>query len=54
MITGYVVAVYVINRLVLDPGGYRFSDFIKVGIPLQILAMLVTLLTIPLLFPLTP
>jgi len=41
-----------VNTLVLGPGGYRFIDFIKVGVPLQIVAMVVTLLTVPLLFPL--
>lgn len=41
-----------VNTLVLGPGGYRFNDFVKIGIPLQILAMIVTLLTVPLLFPL--
>ena len=41
-----------VNTLILGPGGYRFIDFIKVGVPLQILAMVITLLVVPLLFPL--
>ncbi len=41
-----------VNTLVLGPGGYKFNDFIKVGLPLQVLAMVVTLLVVPLLFPL--
>ncbi len=41
-----------VNTLVLGPGGYRFNDFVKVGVPLQFLAMVVTLLAVPLLFPL--
>ena len=41
-----------VNTLVLGPGGYRFTDFVKVGVPLQLLAMVVTLLVVPLLFPL--
>jgi di/tricarboxylate transporter len=41
-----------VNTLVLGPGGYRFIDFVKVGVPLQILAMIVTLLAVPVLFPL--
>ena len=41
-----------VNTLVLGPGGYRFNDFVKVGIPLQLLAMVVTLLAVPVLFPL--
>lgn len=33
---------YQTNLIVYGPGGYRFSDFIKVGIPLNLLYMLVT------------
>ncbi|MBR9885533.1 MAG: SLC13 family permease [Oceanospirillales bacterium] len=40
-----------VNTLVLAPGNYRFSDFAKVGIPLQLMALGVTLLVTPLLFP---
>ena len=41
-----------VNTLVLGPGGYRFNDFVKVGVPLQLLAMVVCLVAVPLLFPL--
>lgn len=37
--------------LVVEPGGYRFMDFVKVGVPLLILTWLVTLLVAPLVFP---
>ena len=40
------------NTLVLGPGGYRFIDFLKVGLPLIVLSMLVTLLAVPVIFPL--
>ncbi len=40
-----------VNTLVLTPGGYRFSDYAKVGVPLQILVLIVSLIAIPLLFP---
>ena len=40
-----------VNTLVLGPGGYRFNDFVKVGVPLQLLAMAVTLVAVPILFP---
>ncbi|TVQ37360.1 MAG: SLC13 family permease [Geminicoccaceae bacterium] len=40
-----------INMLVLGPGNYRFVDFVKVGMPLQILAMIVCLLAVPVFFP---
>jgi di/tricarboxylate transporter len=40
-----------VNTLVLGPGGYKFGDFFKVGIALQFLVLLVTILLVPLLFP---
>jgi di/tricarboxylate transporter len=43
-----------VNTLVLSAGGYRFTDFARVGIPLQLVMLAVTLLIVPLLFPLTP
>jgi di/tricarboxylate transporter len=39
------------NMLVLGPGDYRFADFARVGLPLQLLFGIVTLLVVPLLFP---
>ena len=41
-----------VNTLVIGPGGYKFVDFLKLGIPLQLLAMAITLICVPLLFPL--
>ena len=38
--------------LVVEPGRYRFIDFVKVGAPLMLLAYLVALLVTPLIFPL--
>jgi di/tricarboxylate transporter len=43
-----------VNTLVMGPGGYRFNDYLRVGVPLQLLAMVVTLAVVPLLFPLQP
>ncbi|WP_432473634.1 SLC13 family permease [Amphritea sp. HPY] len=40
-----------VNTLVLVPGNYRFIDFVKVGLPLQIMSMVITLLVTPLVFP---
>jgi di/tricarboxylate transporter len=37
--------------LVVDPGRYKFSDFIKVGVPLLFLSYLATLVVAPLVFP---
>jgi di/tricarboxylate transporter len=39
------------NLLVMGPGGYRFTDYLKVGIPLTVLAMLVSVGLLPILFP---
>lgn len=41
-----------VNTLVLAPGGYRFNDFVRVGLPLLLLTMALTLLVTPLLLPL--
>ncbi len=41
-----------VNTLVLGPGGYRFTDFIKVGVPLQLIIMIAVLLVVRLVFPL--
>jgi di/tricarboxylate transporter len=41
-----------VNTLVLGPGGYRFTDFIKVGVPLQLIIMIAVLLVVQLVFPL--
>lgn len=42
------------NVLVFGPGGYRFFDFTRVGAPLSLAIMVVTLLTLPLIWPLYP
>jgi di/tricarboxylate transporter len=40
------------NSLVMGPGGYRVTDFVKVGLPLAIVILLVTLLILPFFWPL--
>jgi di/tricarboxylate transporter len=40
--------------LVVDPGRYKFTDFVKVGLPLLFLTYLVTLVVAPLIFPFSP
>jgi di/tricarboxylate transporter len=40
-----------VNTLVMGAGNYRFSDYIKVGIPLIFVALIVTLLLLPILWP---
>jgi di/tricarboxylate transporter len=40
------------NVLVMGPGGYRFIDYIKVGLPLTVVVMLVLMLALPIFWPL--
>jgi len=40
-----------INILVMSPGGYRFSDYLKNGFPLTIIVLLVSVLLLPVVFP---
>lgn len=39
------------NSLVMTAGGYKFMDFVKVGVPLQLIMFIVMMIVIPLLFP---
>jgi len=43
---------YQTNTLVYGPGGYRFTDFMKVGIPLNLSMGVLSALMIPLIWPL--
>ena len=43
---------YQTNMLVYGPGGYRFTDFMRIGIPLNLSLGVVLCLTIPLIWPL--
>lgn len=40
------------NVLIMGPGGYRFGDFVKVGLPLTLVVLTVALLVLPWLWPL--
>ena len=42
------------NTLVLGPGGYRFSDYTRLGAPLSVLVIVVGTLLISVFWPLTP
>jgi len=42
---------YQTNLMVFGPGGYRFSDFVRLGLPLNLLLMLVATILIPLVWP---
>ena len=39
------------NALVMNAGNYRFTDYVKVGFPLQVIMGIVMIICIPLLFP---
>ena len=43
---------YQTNMLVYGPGGYRFTDFMRVGIPLNVTQAIIVSLLIPLIWPL--
>ncbi|MEZ5502199.1 MAG: hypothetical protein R3E50_05920 [Halioglobus sp.] len=42
---------YQTNLMVYGPGGYRFSDYLRIGVPLNLLLGLVTVALAPLVWP---
>lgn len=42
---------YQTHMMVYGPGGYRFGDFVKVGVPLNLLLWLVAMIVIPIWWP---
>jgi len=42
---------YQTNMMIYGPGGYRFTDFTRIGLPLNIVAGVVTVLLAPLVWP---
>jgi len=45
---------YQTNLMVYGPGGYKFSDYIRVGLPLSITLWVMAVILIPMLWPFTP
>ena len=41
-----------VNILVMSPGGYRFRDYVKIGLPLTVLMFVLVMLVLPLIWPL--
>jgi di/tricarboxylate transporter len=42
---------YQTNTMIYAPGGYRFSDFARIGVPLNILFCVITVLVAPIIWP---
>lgn len=45
---------YQTHMMVYSPGGYRFKDFLRIGIPMDIICWIIAMITIPMVLPLTP
>lgn len=45
---------YQTNMMVYGPGGYRFTDYVKLGVPLSIILWIVTVLLAPQIWPFKP
>ena len=45
---------YQTNMLVYGPGGYRFSDFLRIGLPMNVLLWITAVIVIPFVWPLNP
>jgi len=43
-----------VNVIILGPGGYKFSDYTRVGVFLNLILLVVVMLTLPLVWPLYP
>jgi len=42
------------NLMVLTPGGYRFIDYVKIGLPLMVIYLVISLLLVPVIWPPVP
>jgi di/tricarboxylate transporter len=45
---------YQTHLIVYGPGGYRFTDFLRIGVPMNLIVMAVALTVIPRVWPLVP
>lgn len=41
---------YQTNLMVYGPGGYRFSDFVRIGVPMTLIMFIVTMIVVPLVY----
>ena len=42
------------NILIMGPGGYRFGDYLRLGVPLTVVVFVTVMVLLPLFWPLTP
>lgn len=40
-----------VNTLVVTPGGYKFGDFVRVGVPFTLIVLVLSVFLVPLIFP---
>ena len=45
---------HAVNVLIMGPAGYRFHDFLKLGLPLTVLLLVILVLLLPVVWPLAP
>ena len=38
----------------IGPGGYRFSDFIRIGLPMNLIVLAAKIFIVNIIYPLTP
>lgn len=41
-----------LNTLVMGPGGHKFGDFVRLGVPFSLIVLIVTVIAVPILLPL--
>jgi di/tricarboxylate transporter len=42
---------YQTNLMVYGPGGYKFTDFVKIGIPMTVIVGIITIPLAPMMWP---
>ncbi len=45
---------YQTNAIVMGPGGYKFRDYLRVGIPMQLIMIIIATTFIPIFWPFQP